>query len=72
MKFATKKYADEVIRRIKENHETFYFGNDSCSLLPSYLSFAQMKDTFKSCGFAEAETNLILASLVKVGCKFTI
>lgn len=72
MKFATIKSANETIDRIKEEGSTFYFGQTVSNVLPKYLSFAQMKDMFKSCGFADAETNLILASLVKAGCKFTI
>lgn len=72
MKFASVKTANEVIKDIKENERTNYFGQSYSTALPKYLSFSEMEDMFIRHGFGKNETNLILASLVKAGCKFTI
>lgn len=72
MKFASVKTANEVIKESKEKELTNYFGQNFSSVLPQYLSFEEMKEMFLSKGFGADETNLILASLVKVGCKFTV
>lgn len=69
MKFASVKTANEIIKESKEKELTNYFGQNFSSVLPQYLSFEEM---FLSKGFGSDETNLILASLVKAGCKFTI
>lgn len=72
MKFASVKTANKIIKESKEKELTNYFGQNFSSLLPQYLSFEEMKEMFLSKGFGSDETNLILASLVKAGCKFTI
>ena len=72
MKFASVKTANEIIEKSKEQGLTGYFGQNFSTCLPRYLSFDGMKEMFRSKGFDEDETNLILASLVRVGCKFTI
>lgn len=72
MKFATVKTANEIIRDSKEKELTNYFGQTFSSLIPKYLSLVAMKELFLTKGFGEDETNLILASLVKAGCKFTV
>lgn len=64
MKYATKKAADEIIAREKEEHATAYFDGE--------LTFSQMRETFHWAGFGPAETNFILASMVKAGAKFRI
>ena len=72
MKFVSVKTANEIIEKSKEQGLTGYFGQNFSTCLPRYLSFDGMKEMFRSKGFGEDETNLILASLVRVGCKFTI
>ena len=72
MKFASISTADEIIKELKENELTNYFGQTYSTVLPKYIGFSDIKELFLSRGFGENESNLILASLVKVGCKFTI
>lgn len=64
MKYATKKAADEIISREKEEKGTAYFDGE--------LTFSQMRETFHWAGFGPAETNFILAAMVKAGAKFRI
>lgn len=71
-KFASIKTANEIIRETKEKELTSYYGQTFSTLLPQYLSFDEMKKTFRYKGFGEAESNFILACMVKAGCKFTI
>lgn len=71
-KFASVKTANEVIKEYKEKEKTSYFGQHFSELLPEYLSFSEMKEMFRDKGFGNDETNLILACMVKCGCKFTI
>lgn len=72
MKFASIKEAEKIIRETKEKELTSYYGQTFSASLPQYLSFAEMKEAFKGKGFGEAESNFILACMVKAGCKFTI
>lgn len=63
MKYATKKNAKEIIAMEKEAESTSYFNGA--------LSMKEMKDMLKHrMGFGEAETNVIMASLVLAGGKF--
>ena len=72
MKFASVKTANEIIKESKEKELTCYFGQNFSNVCPEYLSFAGMREMFLSRGFGSNETSLILASLVKAGCKFTV
>ena len=65
MKYMTKKYAQEVIDREKELHETNYFSGEL------YVSCMKEMLRFRM-GFGEAETNFILASMVNAGAKFIV
>lgn len=71
-KFASVKTAKEIIKKEKEEKMTCYYGQDHSSIAPQYLEFKEMKKTFISKGFGEAEANFILACMVNAGCKFTI
>lgn len=71
-KFASVKMAKEIIEESKKKENTSYFGQHFTDLLPEYLTFEDMKQGFIDKGFGEAETNLILACMIKCGCKFTI
>lgn len=72
MRFASVKTANEIIKEAKENKTTNYFGQDYSSILPEYISFVDMRRTFRDKGFGEDEANVILACMVKAGCKFTV
>ena len=72
MRFASVKTANEIIKEAKENKTTNYFGQDYSSILPEYISLVDMKRIFRDKGFGEDETNVILACMVKAGCKFTV
>ena len=58
----TKKEALATIAAIKEEKKTYYFDG--------IIDIEDMKDLFREDGFAERETNLIVASLVAAGCVF--
>ena len=63
MKYATKKNAKVIIAMEKEVGMTNYFNGE--------LTMKEMKDMLKHrMGFGEAETNVIMASLVLAGGKF--
>ena len=62
MKYATKKAAKEILDKYK--NQTSYFDGE--------IEMENMKEMFRYMGFGEAETNVILASLVLTGCKFRI
>lgn len=64
MKYATKKAAQEVIRKTKEENLTFFFDGE--------LEFSYMKNQFRADGYGEDETNFILAAMVNAGAKFKI
>lgn len=72
MKFMTKKVASEVIRETIEKESTMYFGQRESKILPEYIRASDMKNVFRSSGFGEAETNFIIAAMVKAGAKFTV
>lgn len=63
MKYMTKKAAKEEIERNKDN--TGYFDGS--------ISASDMKFMLRTrMGFGEAEANIIIASLVNSGAKFSI
>lgn len=62
--YATKKAAQEVIRKTKEENLTGYFDGN--------IEFSYMKNIFLEVGFVDAETNFILAAMVNAGAKFKI
>lgn len=62
MKYATKKTAKEILDKYK--NQTFYFNGE--------IELENLKEMFRYMNFGEAETNVILASLVLAGCKFRI
>lgn len=61
-KTMTKKEALATIAAIKEENKTYYFDGS--------IDIEDMKDLFRNDGFAERETNLIVAALVAAGCVF--
>ena len=64
-KYATRKAAREIIRHEAEQSNTNYFSGE--------LKFADMRDMLRyRMGFGEAETKLILASLVNADAKFAL
>lgn len=58
----TKQEALATIAAIKEENKTYYFDGS--------IDIEDMKDLFRNDGFAERETNLIVAALVAAGCVF--
>lgn len=62
--YATKKAAQEVIRKTKEENLTGYFDGN--------IEFSYIKNIFREVGFGDAETNFILAAMVNAGAKFKI
>lgn len=58
----TKKEALATIAAIKEENKTYYFNGS--------IEIEYMKNLFRNDGFAERETNLIVAALVAAGCVF--
>lgn len=62
MKYATKKSATEILDKYK--NQTYYFDG--------VIEMEIMKEMLRYMNFGEAETNVILASLVLAGCKFRI
>ena len=58
----TKKEALATIAAVKEENKTYYFDG--------IIDIEDMKDLFREDGFAERETNLIVASIVAAGCVF--
>lgn len=65
MKYATKKSAKEVIEKEKERKMTAYFDGEISMSEMHYMLRNRMQ-------FGEAETNVILASMVLAGAKFKI
>lgn len=59
----TKQEALATIAAIKEENKTYYFDG--------IIRIEDMKDLFREDGFAERETDLIIAALVAVGCVFS-
>ena len=62
MKYATKKAAQEILT---EWMSVTAYGEGT-------LKMADMKAMFRGMGFGEAETNVIVAALIKAGAKFQI
>lgn len=63
MKYASKKLAQEILNEQMEN-TAYTDGN---------LKMSDMKDMLRNrMGFGEAETNVIIAALIKAGAKFQI
>lgn len=64
-KYATRKAAIEVIRKIKEEGSTNYF--------TGALRLGDMRRMLRyGMNFGDAETRLILAALVNAGAKFAL
>ena len=71
MKFATIKNANEVIKETKEKDNTSYFGWEMFGKV-TYCSMSDMIRHLREAGFGVAESNFIVAAMIKAGAKFTI